>query len=213
MGGCLAPLGRGCLLPHLELPGTLFLGRFLLLLTSMSSRSYPAQKPPCHGCNLHVTSLAQRTVHPLQPTPSREPSPACPAKMASVAFQAQPSAHLPGEKNEIRKQQKKDSGEKTWATSTLRNFPDFQAGHRFPSAVRIAMATAPPLPWTRAPAWRPTRTRSPGAAYRDGVFLALPLAGGRGSQVLGREARNIVKAVLHVRHPLLFGFPEGGGTG
>lgn len=72
---------------HQELPGTLFLGRFLLLLTLTSSRSYPAQKQPRRGCNLHVTSLAHSTVHPLQPTPVLVPSPACPAEMALASSQ------------------------------------------------------------------------------------------------------------------------------
>ena len=64
-----------------------------MLLTLTSSRSYPAQKPPCHGCNLHVTSLAQSTVHPLPPTPAHHlPLPAL-RKMVFALFRA-PFFHL-----------------------------------------------------------------------------------------------------------------------
>lgn len=38
------------------------------------------------------------------------------------------------------------------------------------------------------------------ATYCDGVFLALFFAWRRGSQVLVREVRHIIKAVLHVGH-------------
>lgn len=122
--------GRLCGCSRQRLPaspsGTLFLGRFLLLLTLTSSRSYPAQKPPCHGCNLHVMSLAQSTVHPLPPTPAHHlPLPALRKMVSGIILSTILPLVCPERKSEIRNQQKKGWGKAAGAGGKLQLHPSF----------------------------------------------------------------------------------------
>lgn len=82
---------------HQGLPEMLFVGSFFLLLTLTSSRSFPAQKQPCGGCNFHVTFLHTAHSTPFNSLPHKHLLLPTTQKQLLSPYSLLPSTPSPGE--------------------------------------------------------------------------------------------------------------------